>query len=600
MARREENNCKYMCDFETVNNPNDCRVWAWAATIIGRNFDTEVGVNIDSFMKWLFSKNSPTIYFHNAKFDTDFILNWLFQNGYEWNNLKAPKRSGTFTTLIADNGTFYALKIFPKNSKTYITIYDSYKLIALPVAKIPKAFGLKAAKTTIDYDLYRAPGQELTLLEEIYVVLDCMIVAKALHIMFSKELYKMTAASNAMTYYIDLIGGKQFDRWFPSDPESDPIIRNAYYGGAVMVNPLFQGKIVSPLRIYDVNSHFPAQLRYQLMPYGVPKKFTGKYPENRIYPLYVQTITFSCRLKEGHLPVIPSSKGFIKQSNEWLISTEEEVKIGNEITKVDVQQTYTLTNIDLEMLFEHYDVFDETYQGGYMFKAQRGMFDKYIDYWMGEKERAVLEKNKGYKYICKLFLNSFYGKFGTNPLKGQKEPYYQDGKVCYRDLDKKLERPIYVAVAAFTTAYARQITLGVANKFIDRFVYCDTDSIHLIGNEVPEGMDIDPARLGAWDNEYNAECGIYLHAKCYCDKNPFNPETGKPLKDDNGNIIELVIKCAGMTEAQKATIKNINDFKVGLELDGKLVPERVSGGTILKNTTFKIKEKVKKRKVSYV
>jgi hypothetical protein len=66
-----------------------------------------------------------------------------------------------------------------------------------------------------------------------------------------------------------------------------------------------------------------------------------------------------------------------------------------------------------------------------MFKASVGMFDKYIDKWTANKIKAAKEGNKGLRYISKLFLNSLYGKFGTDIRLVNKVPYYKDGQVKY-------------------------------------------------------------------------------------------------------------------------------------------------------------------------
>lgn len=533
---------------------------------IDGEFTPVTGIDLDSFMQYLFNSGNSTFYFHNEKFDGSFIIDWLFAHGYKWQSLRSPKIDKSFTTLIGEDGQFYSIKI--KNQKYTVTILDSLKLIAIPIAKMPAAFGLKESKLKINYNKVRPVGHKLQEKELAYVIADTVILAKSLKIMFDSGLDKMTAASNALSFYKNLIGYKLFEKWFPSDLESDQIIRRAYYGGAVMVNPKYKNRWVKYIRVFDVNSHFPAQLRYQLMPYGQPKRFEGKYKKNKYFPLYVQTLKFECKLKEGYLPTLPANKGFLRKSS-WITESNGE------------QLNYTLTNIDLEMLFEHYKVWNVEYDGGYMFRAQRGMFDGYIDYWMEKKEQAAREGNAGMKFIAKLFLNSFYGKFGTNPIKIQKEPYYEDNIVKYRNQEETIEAPIYVAVAAFTTAYARQITIGCAQKNYDRFVYMDTDSLHLAGTEDPVGLTIHPTHLGAWDNEYNAAGGKYIHAKCYIDKD---------CVDAKGNKTKLIIKCAGMTDAQKKRINYVSKFRVGLELDGKLIPKRVKGGIVLENTTFKIKE----------
>ena len=45
---------------------------------------------------------------------------------------------------------------------------------------------------------------------------------------------------------------------------------------------------------------------------------------------------------------------------------------------------------------------------GYKFKAIKGLFNNYIDYWMNEKINAGKEGNGAKRQIAKLMLNSLY------------------------------------------------------------------------------------------------------------------------------------------------------------------------------------------------
>ena len=68
---------KWSCDFETINDINDCRIWAWGAY----NIDTQNfiwGTNLDEFLEFLIKGESKTVYFHNAAFDCEFLMTHLF------------------------------------------------------------------------------------------------------------------------------------------------------------------------------------------------------------------------------------------------------------------------------------------------------------------------------------------------------------------------------------------------------------------------------------------------------------------------------------------------------------------------------------------
>ena len=69
------------------------------------------------------------------------------------------------------------------------------------------------------------------------------------------------------------------------------------------------------------------------------------------------------------------------------------------------------------------------------------------------------------------------------------------------EIDTELRDPIYLPYATFVTAYARKYTILTAQKVgIDRVAYIDTDSIHLVGTDVPDAIKdvIDDKELGYW------------------------------------------------------------------------------------------------------
>ena len=103
----------YVADFETTTQKDDCRVWAWGLFEIGSIGNFEYGNTIESFMDRMkeLSKNKETIYFHNLKFDGEFILYYLLKNGWSHVTEKADRRDYSFMTLISDKGQFYSIEI---------------------------------------------------------------------------------------------------------------------------------------------------------------------------------------------------------------------------------------------------------------------------------------------------------------------------------------------------------------------------------------------------------------------------------------------------------------------------------------------------------
>lgn len=116
----------------------------------------------------LYIKKETKIYFHNLKFDGSFIINYLLQNG--WTHTTGDlEEECQFKTIITDKNQWYKItcnffyttqKRVRKCFKVYFV--DSLKLIPMPIAKMPKTFGLKIEKLEIDYDENREIGGELS------------------------------------------------------------------------------------------------------------------------------------------------------------------------------------------------------------------------------------------------------------------------------------------------------------------------------------------------------------------------------------------------------------------------------------------------------
>ena len=139
----------YVADFETTTRAEDCRVWAYAICEVGNTDNIEIGVTIDEFMDWCYSQSdNPKIYFHNLKFDSQFIMYWLFKNGFKHVDRK-HRADKTFTTSISDKGLYYTLEVYYKvrgRSVKKVTFQDSLKLIPLSVEQIGKSFDLPEQK----------------------------------------------------------------------------------------------------------------------------------------------------------------------------------------------------------------------------------------------------------------------------------------------------------------------------------------------------------------------------------------------------------------------------------------------------------------------
>ena len=597
----------YVADFETTTIPENCYVWAYAICEVGNSDDVIIGNSLADFMRWCEDqKENPKVFFHNLKFDIQFIFGWLFRNGFRHVEKPEDRASKTFTTLISDKGMYYSCEvIFEKKGKKVkkITFQDSLKLIPLSVDAIAKSFKLPIQKGKIDYTAHDhlPEGSSLTPEEAEYIRHDVQIVAHAVNYFHEQGLNKMTIGSCALNEYKKIITKRSFDRYFPS-PRFHDDVKQSYRGGFTYLNPKFAGKKVGKGIVLDVNSLYPSVMYESYLPYGQPIFFRGKYEEDELYSIYTQMIRCQFELKKGKIPTIQIKHSMFFSGNEYLTSSD-----GNEVV-------LCLNSVDLELFFDHYDVYNIEYISGWKFKATRGLFVEYIDKWSNNKIQAKKDGNHGLYLISKLFLNSLYGKFGTDNKVRSKIPYlHEDGTIHYYDSDPEAKDGIYIAMASFITSYARLKTISSAQKIMDRylrkeskaeFVYADTDSLHIVLNGESEeeffkhcGLDIDETKLGAWDFEASFGSAKFLRQKCYIENHIISEEEyNKGIKSedhflyskDKEGFYKLKITVAGMPAScyNQVTFKN---FKLGAQYGGKKQPKIVTGGVILREVDFTIK-----------
>lgn len=559
---------KYAADFETTTKEDDCRVWAWGIAEVGSE-KVEYGNCIETFMERL-TMIQGSVYFHNLKFDGGFIIDWLFRNGFTWTDQKRLEEK-QFSTLISDMGVWYTIKIrlkdYRSGLKHTVSILDSLKIIPMPISDMPKSFGLTEQKLDLEYTADRPKGWEITEEEKKYLRNDVVILSKSLKYMLSKNMTKMTTGSNALNWYKkNCLDSNEWKKYFPKlDRFTFNDIKKSYKGGYTYLNPKYRNKEVGAGQVYDVNSMYPWAMKYCVLPYGEPIYYRGKYKKSEIYTLYVQHLLCEFKLKPNRYPSIQIKGNFSYCDTEYLTESIEPTDL-------------VLTSVDLELFFHNYEVNVIEWCDGYMMKGKAGLFDKYIDYWYQQKNEAKKDKNEGLKTIAKLMLNSLYGKFGSKMFGKSKIPYFdkEQDKVRYKLSEEEERVAGYIPVAAFITSYCRDKIIRTAEACGDRFIYADTDSVHIEGMEIPEGVDIDEYRLGAFKLEETFCRARFLRQKCY-------------LEDmGNADAPDLNVKCAGMPKNSKKDVTWEN-FKFNATFEGKLVPRVVPGGVVLREVTYQIK-----------
>lgn len=557
----------YVADFETNNHAESCHVWAWMKMNVYTSALTK-GTDIESFVEDLSQESFSLVWFHNLGFDGEFLLYYLLSNGWKWQEDRRKLSKKTFTTLISDMGKWYQVIIVHENGNR-TELRDSLKVWPFSIEDLAKTLKMDVQKGEIDYNLFRPLGYEPTEQEWDYIYRDVKIAQTAMKESYKIGDEKMTAGANAMEWFMRSWKKKDWGYHFPVPTEAeDAFVRRSYRGGWTYLNPKFRDREIGFGIVLDENSMYPDKMRNYPLPYGSGVYYEGKYKEDKIYTLYVQRFIAIFKVKKGMFPTIQlkNTPGYV--ATQYVESTNGE--------PVEL----TLCSCDLELFLKHYDVEAIDYLDGYKYRAKIGIFADYIDYWMSVKEKATIEGDMPMRGLAKLKQNGLYGKFAKKGKGRSKIPYLGEDNIVHYQMSEEEDRGlVYIPIGAFITAWARCDIIGNAQKVHDRFIYADTDSMHLKGGDVPEGIEVHPTHLGKWKHEGDFVRARYLGPKCYCEE----------MVQKDGTI-KAVVTCAGMPKSSKEGV-NLENFRYHLRVGNKLVPKHVPGGVILQETTFEIKNR---------
>lgn len=360
------------------------------------------------------------------------------------------------------------------------------------------------------------------------------------------------------------------------------MIRPALRGGMTYLVPKYEDKVIGAGATLDINSMYPSILLECEVPYrfvgctgrfikdsfffrnakfdyekAVKKELSEAYVRftdfveiNRKKHYIVEILRLKAKTKKGCVPCLKRNTNYAPQDRTY----EEEIDWKCEIRR-GVSNTM-LCSVDIDMLFEFYDVEEFVYNRVFYFEADDNYTKRireHIKYWGHVKETA---KNKADRQYAKIMLNSLWGYWCMN----DKEVKAKGEKINVGIDDTNLVSGI------FTTAYSRYKLACMMNALYDNLVYTDTDSVHILfdgdilGTENVKqvlGDMIDDVTLGKWAYESEFEKARYVKPKTYIHYNE---------KDmSSGEVQEYAIKSAGADLSKSEITYNGVTDKANLE-----------------------------------
>lgn len=570
--------------------------------------------------------------------DLDGYSDQYFANAIELHPVQQkatnmPDKSFNYT--ISDRGQWYRMVI--KTRKQVIELRDSMKLLPFSVRAIGKSFKTKHQKKDMEYKGIRYAGCEITPLEREYIANDVLVVKEALEIMFQQGHTDLTIGSCCLHEYQRLIGKDRYEALFPNmydirlDPDvygstnADEYIRKSYKGGWCYLVPDKRGKRYTAGLTADVNSLYPSVMSSEsgaVYPIGLPVFWKGNYIPVEALSLrkfYFVRIRTRFYIKPNHLPFVQVKTSFEYLPTECLETSDiynmfdgkyYKSWVSDDGTVHEAKIEMTLTMMDYKLLREHYDLVDCEILDGCYFDCVSGLFDVYID-----KYKKIKQESTGAtRQLAKLFLNNLYGKLAASTNNSFKVCYVKaDGTLSFVPVESYDKKPGYIPAGSAVTSYARNFTIKAAQKNyhgpnLPGFIYADTDSIHCdLSPEDLVGVPVHPTAFCHWKIESCWDTGWYVRQKTYIEH--VVQEDLEPC-DPYWNI-----KCAGMPERCKRLFESsmtgepprgitnleedeiefieqrrtLEDFDIGLNVPGKLLPKRIRGGILLTSTVYSMR-----------
>lgn len=421
-----------------------------------------------------FAEKEVIVYAHNGgKFDWHFILHRLEQ----------------FEPLMVISGRLSKFKI------GLCEFRDSINILPFPLSAYQK--------DEIDYaimepDQRNKPDNMRAI--KTYLKSDCVYLYEMVTEFIDRYGLHLTQAGTALKVWEKIADTKA--------PETNKFFYDSiapfYYGGRV---ECFKTGIINhDFKVIDINSAYPFAMKH-LHPYGDTYDVSDELPNTR------------GKIERSMIKLRGISRGALPFRS----------KTGLNFPNDDIARDYNITGWEFLSAIET-KTLDEWEIIEVITFGETIRFDDYIDHFYKMKDECKTSGDKAGYIFAKLFLNSLYGKFGSNPDKYDEytivKPCYIEAveqdeynfcaelgewALCSRPLPEDRQRYYNVAVAASITGFVRAYMWRSICE-CKGVIYCDTDSIACTDTGA---LELDPSKLGAWDVEAECDTGGVAGKKLY-------------------------------------------------------------------------------------
>ena len=582
----------FCCDFEcTTHQPYTVYLATVEDVESGKQWIFE---DMNSFIEFLSSIESSTLYFHNGiNYDFNFIQWWSYQHGGF--RYKLSKNH-----LIEFDTDEYELtktgKVRIKNGQPVKKIIkhklmDTTLIFSMSLKALGEIVGVKKGLGHIETPLVREihddywiedykDEDDVTIEErrngkihhsnfredvkrlqwDTYALQDVHVLAEVIrkfNIIDYMKNRKFTIASIA---YQELLTyepyAKKIESFTKKKEEfinaTNMFAKQAYKGGISWTNPKYAGVRLKKKGFHlDYTSMYPSiymnSEQYPL-PNNMPVVLKGEEHKTNLFIIHFKNLKATCKINR-----FPLLKKRTESKDDTNVDRYEHEFSGD----------IALTSPEVEYLYENYE--NISYEGNpqiMYYEPNHELMAALREHghkWYKIKEHP---KNPSERTFAKMMLNTVYGYLGFYGKEIKTYDYQFNNGVVQKILkgsDVTGIKSAEVPAAAFITAYGRVKLANDINKFgINNVVCCDTDSLFLINYESIDGIEGIGNELGMLKLEDTFDEIISLKPKTYCTA-------------EQGQIV-----CQA-TAGSNYKFKSMDNFKVGELFASKEIARGVGG-----------------------
>ena len=480
-----------------------------------KHYDAEdVPCAISDLLRGL--KDAEHIYINNLNmFFLDFVAT-LWRAGFtpiKGNPAVKKMKENEFKYLVNGNMNVYSITIKHKKRAIVIVNYDN--IVSIDSERVIDTW-------TDGYDGDKPERLALAMYRSIKMLnKDCGV----------EKQIPTTVSGYARRKWKSMVGFWEMNNRMPDankvkigNETLESYCRKAYHGGLNISRGIAQNSEVIDLpgNVLDVNSLYSFIMKNRYYPIKVPKVFEGEpserdWRESRKGFIYMYLrVKVAFRLKKDGIPCIqlpPKDKQCFTHKRGWLETSQFfNYHTGEYMEEENPNMIeLTLTQTDYQMMMENYDILDIEHINYIVFLTTMELFEGYVDEYFEKKLNAT---TPGDKRIAKMMLNGLSGSMARLPEYTNIIIDIDDNGKITLDEQKSTGGISYVYIGAAITSYARQYLIDHAKRCGSLWLYSDTDSVHLIGQNIPSFFKIGDG-LGEWKIEKSWDEAIYYKSKMY-------------------------------------------------------------------------------------